>query len=167
MSGRDGLDRLFAPWRMTYVSRDDVKAGCIFCAAAEGGETTLTLAHGERCFALLNRFPYTTGHCMVAPRAHTGDLTSLVADDLAAMMTMAQRIMAALTEVYRPHGFNLGMNQGEAAGAGIVDHVHLHVVPRWRGDTNYMSTTGGVRVLPEDLDDTWSRLRVALEVRRD
>jgi len=160
------LQRLFAPWRFTYVTRADSISGCIFCAAARGGEASLTVGGSERAFALLNRYPYTSGHTMVAPRAHVGDLAALDAGTLAEMMALAQRVVRALQQVYAPHGFNLGLNLGEAAGAGITDHLHLHVVPRWRGDTNFMSVNAEVRVLPEDLSETQAKLASALEAVR-
>jgi len=157
------LQHLFAPWRFAYVSQAESPGGCIFCAAARDDADSLTVARNEHAFALLNRYPYTSGHTMVAPYAHVGDLSDLDADALVGVMRLAQRVVRALQQVYRPHGFNVGFNLGEAAGAGIADHVHLHVVPRWRGDTNFMSVTADVRVLPEDLRETRAKLGRALE----
>jgi len=158
------LQHLFAPWRSAYVSSAGAAPGCIFCAAAGGvADDSLVLARSQRSFALLNRYPYTSGHAMVAPLAHTADLALLDGGTLNEMMALVQRVMGAIQAVYAPHGFNVGMNLGEAAGAGVVDHLHLHVVPRWRGDSNFMSVSGGVRVLPEDLATTLGRLRAALE----
>lgn len=157
------MQQLFAPWRFAFVSSASPAPGCIFCRAAADEDETLLLWRGERVLAMLNRFPYTSGHVMVAPRQHVADLGELDAVTLADMMGLAQRVFRALQATYRPHGCNLGMNLGEAAGAGIVDHLHLHVVPRWRGDTSFMSVAGGVRVLPEDLPVTCSKLREALE----
>ncbi len=157
------MRQLFAPWRFDYVSNAGTSQQCVLCAAAGGGEDTLVLARGERAFALLNRFPYTSGHAMVAPVAHVADITELDAGTVAEMMALVQRTVAALRRVYRPHGFNVGFNLGEAAGAGIADHLHLHVVPRWRGDTNFMTVTADVRVLPEDLAQTLAKVRRALE----
>jgi ATP adenylyltransferase len=154
---------LFAPWRFAFVSAHDPAAGCIFCAAASGGEQSLTLLRGEQVFALLNRYPYTSGHAMVAPLAHVGDFTSLDSQTLTEMLEVARRLVRALEQTYRPHGFNIGFNLGEAAGAGILDHLHLHVVPRWRGDTNFMTVSAGTRVLPEDLEVTRDKLIRALE----
>ena len=148
------------------MTRADSISGCIFCAAASGDEASLTVGGSERAFALLNRYPYTSGHTMVAPRAHVGDLAALDAGTLAEMMALAQRVVRALQQVYAPHGFNLGLNLGEAAGAGITDHLHLHVVPRWRGDTNFMSVNADVRVLPENLAETQAKLAEALEAVR-
>lgn len=163
MSG-PGLGHLFAPWRFAYVKEAfKVSAPCIFCLARDGGKETLTITRGERVFALLNRYPYTTGHLMVAPNMHLGDITRLDRETLAELMEMAQKLVRALEKVYQPHGFNLGFNLGEAAGAGIVDHLHLHVVPRFRGDTNFMTTNANVRVIPEDLAQTWEKITSALE----
>ena len=153
------MHRVFAPWRFAYVSQAESIAGCIFCAAAQDGEETLTLIHGERCFALLNRYPYTSGHAMVAPLEHVAELTSLDGETMAEMMVLARRLVQALRDTYRPHGFNLGLNLGEAAGAGIEEHLHLHVVPRWRGDTNFMSAVAQTRVIPEALEDTYERVK--------
>ncbi len=157
------MQRLFAPWRFAYVSNADSHGECILCAAARGGAETMTLARTERAFALLNLFPYTAGHTMVAPVAHVADFSRLDAPTLAEMMGLTQRVVRAIERVYRPHGFNLGLNLGEAGGAGIADHLHVHVVPRWRGDTNFMSTTADTRVVPEDLKETCAKLRGALE----
>jgi ATP adenylyltransferase len=156
------LQHLFAPWRFAYVSQADAAGACIFCAAARDDSDALTVARNEHAFALLNRYPYTSGHTMVAPYAHVGDLSELDADALVGVMRLAQRVVRALRKVYRPHGFNVGFNLGEAGGAGIADHLHLHVVPRWRGDTNFMSVTADARVLPEDLGETRAKLERAL-----
>lgn len=157
------MRHIFAPWRFSYVSQAEANVTCIFCAAAAGESDDLTLARTERAVAMLNRYPYTSGHAMVAPVTHVADLAELDASTLAEMMALMQRVVRALQRSYRPHGFNLGANLGEAAGAGIVDHLHLHVVPRWRGDTNFMSVSGDVRVLPEELAATCAKLRAALE----
>jgi ATP adenylyltransferase len=154
---------LFAPWRFAFVSTHDPAASCIFCTAASGGEQSLTLHRGERVFALLNRYPYTSGHAMVAPLAHVGDFASLESGTLAEMLEVARLLVRALEQTYRPHGFNIGFNLGEAAGAGVLDHLHLHVVPRWRGDTNFMTVSAGTRVLPEDLEVTREKLIRALK----
>lgn len=167
MSDSGELKVLFAPWRMRYVSGNHVSAGCLFCAAGAADEDSLWVAQEQSCFALLNRYPYTSGHLMVVPRRHTADLTALADGELTEMMALARRLVGVLGDLYGPHGFNLGMNLGEAAGAGVVDHLHLHIVPRWRGDTNAMTATAGVRVLPEDLVDTCRRVRQALENCRD
>jgi ATP adenylyltransferase len=145
------------------VSGASAAPGCVLCQAAGGDSETLSLTRGPRAFALLNRFPYTSGHAMVAPFEHVADFAALDPATLADLMDVAQRVVRALERLYHPHGFNLGMNLGESAGAGIADHLHLHIVPRWRGDTNFMTVAGEVRVLPEDLPETWARLREALD----
>ena len=159
------MDRLFTPWRLDYVtgaSRDE-GGGCIFCAAAAAPDTDPLVVHrGQRVFVILNKYPYNNGHAMVVPYQHTAELGALDADELAEMMAVAQRIERALTTLYRPHGFNLGLNLGKPAGAGILDHLHLHIVPRWNGDTNFMTVLGDTRVLPEDLGTTARKIRDAL-----
>ncbi len=160
------MEHLFAPWRFAYVSQSSPDTGCIFCAAANGGEETLTVFRGARVFALLNRYPYTSGHAMVAPYEHVGDLSRLDAGTVAELMTVGQRLVEALRRVYHPQGFNLGLNLGEAAGAGIEEHLHLHVVPRWRGDTNFMTVNADVRVIPEDLAATWAKVSREMEADR-
>ena len=161
------MRQLFAPWRFAYVTNAGTTQQCVLCAAAGGGEETLTLARGERAFALLNRFPYTSGHTMVAPVAHAADISEIDAATMSEMMALVQRVVRALSQVYRPHGFNVGLNLGEAAGAGIADHLHVHVVPRWRGDTNFMAVTADVRILPEELSQTCAKVRRALEASGD
>lgn len=160
--GKEEPGRLFAPWRFQYVAQEQTGEQCIFCAAVGGGRDTLTLHTGRRAFALLNRYPYTSGHVMVAPTQHLAEFTELDDGTMREMMRLAQRVARALKVVYHPHGMNLGFNLGEAAGAGIVEHLHLHIVPRWRGDTSFMTTVGGVRVIPEELEQTWEKLRHVL-----
>ena len=133
-----------------------VKAGI---GAEEAEQAALILEQGSFCFICLNRYPYSTGHVMVVPYQHTASLDELGALAAAEMMTMAQRIERAIREVYSPDGLNLGMNMGEAAGAGVAEHLHLHELPRWSGDTNFMTTVAGTRILPEELEVSWARLR--------
>ena len=156
--------RLWAPWRMQYVQGERKEEGCIFCLAAEGGddEARHVLHRGERCLAMLNAFPYNSGHLMVAPRRHVPSISELEGDELLELMTLAQRALRALRDAYGPDGFNLGVNEGEIAGAGFADHVHLHVVPRWAADSNFMAVTGDTRVLPQALEDTYETLRPRL-----
>ena len=158
---------LYAPWRLAYVSSADHRdrSQCVFCAAFESADDrgTLTLCRDRHSFALLNLYPYTTGHAMVAPIRHCEDLGDLPVEALVEIMSTAKELMTALRRIYGPHGFNVGFNVGEAAGAGIEEHLHLHVVPRWRGDNNMMTVIGGTRVIPEDLSVTWERVRGELE----
>ena len=157
-------ERLWSPWRMAYVrGGGDGGGGCLFCdlpaQAAERDEANHLLARGELTFVLLNAFPYNPGHLMVAPFRHVGDYQQLTAEELAETMALAGTAIGALRDSSSPHGFNLGMNLGEVAGAGIADHLHLHLVPRWDGDTNFMPIVGQTKVLPELLDETYQRLR--------
>jgi ATP adenylyltransferase len=155
------MQRLWAPWRLSYVQGERNREGCIFCRAAKPGDDAAhhVLHRGERCFAMLNAYPYNSGHLMVAPRRHVPSLEDLDADELLELMTLTQRSLGALREAYGPDGFNLGVNEGEIAGAGFADHVHLHVVPRWAADNNFMAVTGDTRVLPQSLDDSYAALR--------
>ncbi len=153
---------VWAPWRLEYVAQADEQRGCPLCAEAAGEVAESLLIHrGERAFVLLNKFPYSSGHLIVAPLKHTGELEKLGDETSLEVHRLGLRGLAALRATYRPDGFNLGWNLGRAAGAGIPDHVHLHVVPRWAGDTNFMPVLGDVKVLPEHLLATRERLRAA------
>ena len=158
-------ERLWSPWRMEYILRGEGEdgGGCLFCDLAAAGrdqdEANHLLARGRLSFVLLNAFPYNPGHLMVAPYRHVGDFEELTADELAELMAFAGRAIRALREESGPHGYNLGMNLGQVAGAGIADHLHLHLVPRWGGDTNFMPVVGQTKVLPELLAETDRRLR--------
>ena len=156
------MERLWTPWRMAFVGGPE-QAGCLFCRirAEDRDEENLVLHRGEHALVMLNLYPYNSGHLMVAPYEHTGDLASLPADIGAEILALTQRSVSALTEEYGPHGYNVGMNLGRVAGAGVPDHLHVHVVPRWNGDTNFMPVLADVRVMPEHLDATWQRLRAA------
>jgi ATP adenylyltransferase len=145
---------LWAPWRLEYIEHADESGDCIFCAPDEA----LVLHRGGLAFALLNRFPYASGHLMVAPLRHVGDYGALTEDEALEIHRLARAGLEALAAVYRPQGHNLGWNLGRVAGAGVVGHVHLHVVPRWAGDTNFMPVLADVRVLPEALAESARRL---------
>ena len=148
--------RLWAPWRMEYI-RSDKSGECIFCAAVASGDDAahLVVARGATCFVMLNAFPYNNGHLMVSPDRHVGDLEDLDEAESRELMALTQRSLRALRAAYRPDGFNLGVNLGEVAGAGFAAHVHLHIVPRWAADSNFMAVTGDARVLPQSLEDSW------------
>jgi ATP adenylyltransferase len=154
-------ERLWAPWRLQYIKGSKPEE-CIFCAKpALDDESALIVRRGERCFVMLNAFPYTSGHVMVAPYEHTADLAGLDEPTALELMTLTQESIRAIGVAYSPEGFNVGANLGTVAGAGVADHVHVHVVPRWEGDTNFMSAIGEVRVLPESLEDTQRSLKDA------
>jgi ATP adenylyltransferase len=161
------MDYLWSPWRYRYIaeaSKSTARDRCIFCEAVSSSDDTQTLVvlRAEKNFVILNRYPYTSGHVMVVPYSHIGDLSAAEPETLAEMMLLAQRVQAALGNTYHPEGYNLGMNLGQAAGAGITGHIHLHVLPRWVGDTNFMTVTAETRVEPEELSTTYERLRSAL-----
>jgi len=160
------MEKLFSPWRLRYIrSARRPASGCVFCAAqrARPGPRSLVLVRGQSNYVILNKYPYNNGHLMVVPDAHHASLVDLDPATLSEMMTLAARCEAALRRAYRPSGINLGMNLGRSAGAGIEGHVHLHIVPRWDGDTNFMTVVHGTRVIPEALEETWRRLRPLLE----
>jgi ATP adenylyltransferase len=161
---RSSMDRLYTPWRLAYVTQASrTMPACIFCAALNARDhETLIVHRGERAFVILNKFPYNNGHLMVVPNRHIGRLADLTAEELAEIMALAQASETALTGIYAPHGFNMGVNIGKPAGAGVLDHLHLHIVPRWNGDTSFMSVFGDTRVLPEELATTAERVRQAL-----
>jgi len=148
---------------MKYIQEHHDYPGCVFClAAAEpDGEENLIFHRGEHVFMILNRFPYTSGHVMCVPYAHVDRLHALSQDARAEMMEMTNKAVDVLQIVYKPEGFNVGLNLGEMAGAGVADHLHMHIVPRWGGDTNFMSTVGETRVLPESLTETYARVKTA------
>jgi ATP adenylyltransferase len=154
------MEHLWTPWRLSYVTEDAAGAECVFCEAlASAGAASLVVHRGARCFVLLNKFPYNNGHLMVVPTRHVGRLADATPDELQELIALAQASERVLTSAYAPHGLNLGLNLGKPAGAGVLDHLHLHVVPRWNGDTNFMSVVGETRVLPEELTQTAARLR--------
>jgi ATP adenylyltransferase len=155
------MDRLWTPWRLTYVTEArEPGADCVFCdAIARVPSDALVVFTGRTAFVILNKFPYNSGHLMIVPRRHVGSLVDLARaerDEVMALTAVAERVLG---EVYQPHGFNMGLNLGKPAGAGVLGHLHMHVVPRWDGDTNFMSVVGETRVLPEELSQTAARLR--------
>lgn len=155
------MDIIYTPWRYEYVSTVDSRgAGCVFCEKCAGGDDreNLIVYRGQRCFAILNLFPYSTGHLMIPPLKHTSTIEELDPDTLTEMMTMAQLCMRAIREAFHPDGFNVGINIARVAGAGITDHVHMHVVPRWSGDSNFMPVCSDTRIMPLDLDAVWKKL---------
>ena len=154
------MDRLWSPWRYRYVSSAPVTGECLFCekAASREDRENLVILRAEHNFALLNLYPYTSGHLMIAPYAHVGELRAAPKELTDEMMDLVKRCEQVLRERYHPEGFNVGMNLGRVAGAGVADHIHMHILPRWGGDTNFMSTVSDTRVLPEDLMTTYEKL---------
>jgi ATP adenylyltransferase len=155
------MDVLWSPWRLQYVTGERKEEGCVFCRiAAEGDhdQSNFVLGRARENYLVLNRYPYTSGHLMVVPYAHAQDLIGLPDSVLCETVLLARQVEAVLREVYRPGGLNIGWNLGQCAGAGVAQHLHLHIVPRWPGDANFMTTIGETRVMPESLEDTWRRL---------
>ena len=161
------MDVLWAGWRSAYMS--EVQQGvetevCLFCELPEGtDEETYILARADTAYAVLNLYPYTSGHLLITPYRHVGIPAELAADEQEDVWSLLARTQAALDEILDPHGYNLGVNQGRAGGAGVPGHFHLHVVPRWSGDANFMTATANTRILSEPLEDTWAKLREAME----
>jgi ATP adenylyltransferase len=155
------MNHIWSPWRMEYIENSNKEEGCIFCnaQAKEDGAENLIAFRGERAYVILNRFPYTSGHLMVVPFEHKANFEELDPPTRAEMMELASQCMTVLRKVYRPEAFNMGANIGEPAGAGVKEHVHIHIVPRWTGDSNFMSIIGETRVLPELLESTYRRVR--------
>ena len=154
--------QLWAPWRLEYIQSADDQDGCVFCLARDReDEDSLVVYRGERAFVLLNKFPYSSGHLMVAPYRHVGEFGELEDDEALEVHRIAAEGLAALGTAFAPEGYNAGWNLGRVAGAGVVDHVHLHVVPRWAGDTNFMPVLADVKVIPEHLLETRTKLAAA------
>jgi ATP adenylyltransferase len=158
------MKRMFAGWRMKYVQAATRVKGCLFCALVKKGDdrARYILERGRHAFLVLNAFPYNSGHCMVAVNRHVGTMSALTAAERADVWRLCARAERAVGSVYRPEGMNVGLNLGRSSGAGVVGHLHVHLVPRWEGDTNFMAVVGETKVLPEDLDATYARLHGAL-----
>ena len=162
------MDYLWTPWRYAYVSSTEKAAGCVFCDAPKEKDDAMALIvhRAEHCFVILNAYPYTPGHVMIVPYQHLDELRKLPSQAAQEMMALSQRMETVLRELYRPDGINLGMNIGKAAGAGIAGHIHMHVLPRWVADANFVSVIGETRVLPETLEVTWGRMREMIMKQR-
>jgi ATP adenylyltransferase len=157
------MDYLWTPWRYAFVSGAVPATGCIFCNAPKETDEKSRIVHrGTHCYVILNTFPYTNGHVIIVPYAHLDELHKLPAAAAQEMMALAQRVEVVLRDLYHPDGINLGMNLGKAAGAGVEGHIHMHILPRWVADANFVSVIGETRVLPEALEVTWERVRKAL-----
>ncbi len=159
------MNYIWSPWRMEYIQNNKPEDACVFCIALQQPDCleNLIVWRGEHAFVILNRFPYTSGHLMIVPYTHRSSLELLDASTRSEIMELASKAIQVLQQVYGPEGYNLGINIGKVAGAGVAGHVHLHVVPRWGGDTNFMSSLGDTRVLPETLEDTYQRVKDAWE----
>lgn len=162
------MKHLWSPWRMNYIEGNKKEEGCVFCNAQSKPDSAENLIafRGKSAYVILNRYPYTSGHLMVIPFKHVGTIEELDSETRAEMMELTSRCTTELRQIYKPHGFNVGINMGEAAGAGVLGHVHIHIVPRWAGDTNFMSSVGETRVLPESLEQTYQRVREAFEASK-
>jgi ATP adenylyltransferase len=171
------MDRLWSPWRLPYILSGGEARGCIFCDALADAESpvsasddpsvfnhsSLIVFRGKTCYVILNLYPYNNGHLMVVPNRHIASLAAATSEELCELIDLTRRSEVALVEAYSPHGINMGINLGKPAGAGVLDHVHMHVVPRWNGDTNFMTVVGQTRVLPEELPDSAAKLRPIFE----
>jgi ATP adenylyltransferase len=155
------MDFVFTPWRYAYITTANTPADCLFCSVikAKDDEQVLVVHRGKHCFVMLNAFPYTSGHVMVVPYEHVDELLKLSQSAAQEMMELTQRMEGILRELYHPDGLNLGMNLGKAGGAGVASHIHMHILPRWFGDVNFMTSVAETRVLPEDLPTTYKRIR--------
>ncbi|HLH07257.1 MAG TPA: HIT domain-containing protein [Terriglobales bacterium] len=161
------MDYLWTPWRYTYVSNAEKAQGCVFCERVSWNDDqrALIVYRGQHSFIILNAFPYTSGHVMVVPYQHVDELQKLSKETAEEMMLLSQRLEQVLRKLYHPDGINLGMNIGKAAGAGIAGHIHMHVLPRWVADANFMTVVGETRILPEDLATTWERIHAEFDVK--
>ena len=157
------MERLWSPWRLEYVTGSPGATGCVFCDAQRNEQSSLIVFQGTACFVILNLYPYNNGHLMVIPRRHIASLSEATAGELGELIELTRRAEVALREAYQPHGLNMGINLGKPAGAGVLDHIHMHVVPRWNGDTNFMTIVGETRVLPEELPASAAKLRPIFE----
>ncbi len=159
------MDYLWTPWRYAYVTAAEGAKGCIFCDLPKLGDdrSARIVYRGKHCFIILNTFPYTPGHSMIVPYAHLDELRNLPTEAAQEMMALSQTMEDVLRKLYKPDGVNLGMNIGKAAGAGVAGHIHMHILPRWVADGNFMTVVGETRVLPETLEMTWERIKTELD----
>lgn len=161
MSEEKRFDRLWSPWRMEYILDNSKPKGCIFCdkPKEDSDRENLILFRGKQVFVIMNRYPYNNGHLMITPYAHVSEINALTEEEMQEIFLETSRATGILKEAVSPEGFNIGMNLGKAAGAGIEDHLHMHIVPRWSGDTNFMPVLADIRVMPEHLDETYVKLK--------
>ena len=154
------METMFAPWRMEYLVCEK-QEGCVFCKCSTRCDDYIVF-EGKTCFVMLNRYPYVNGHLMIIPERHVGDISELTMEERSEIFALLDASVKVLRDAMNPNGFNVGMNLGKAAGAGIAEHVHVHVIPRWEGDTNFLAVLGGVKVIPQPLDELWHQLCDAL-----
>ena len=161
----EDMDHLFTPWRYAYVSNAEKIEGCVFCLQPQRGddEKALIVHRGQHCYVILNAYPYTSGHTMVVPYQHLDQLQKLPQEAAVEMMLLTQKLESVLRQTYHPDGINLGMNIGKAAGAGVAGHIHMHVLPRWVADANFLSVVGETRVIPEALEETYRKIVVGFQ----
>jgi len=161
---------LWAPWRMKYIlsAKEGKEKGCIFCTRypQDDDKNNLILYRGETAFVIMNRFPYNNGHVMIVPYRHSGDIHDLSDEEKLEMMDITQLCLKVLDEVMQPHGYNIGMNLGRVSGAGVLDHLHSHIVPRWNGDTNFMPVIGNTKVISEALDKSYDKLKIVFDRKK-
>lgn len=158
------MQKLWAPWRLEYIVGEKID-GCIFCVFPQEDDDRKNriLARGNHAFVIMNTFPYSNGHLLIVPYRHTGDLSDLTSDESLEMMQLVQKSLLVLKQAFNPDGFNVGVNQGTAAGAGIADHIHMHIVPRWNGDTNFMPVFADIKVIPEALETSYDKLKTIFD----
>jgi len=154
---------MWSPWRIKYIEDGLKERGCIFCnrieKSSDNDEDNLILFRGEKAFVIMNAYPYNNAHLMVLPKRHVANIEDLSEEEITEMMVLVQRATKSLRKIYKPDGFNIGINMGKAAGAGVEAHIHIHIVPRWNGDTNFMTVIGDVRVIPEDLISSYKKIK--------
>lgn len=155
------MQNLWAPWRITYIQEHSNENGCFLCNAVQGNrdEKHLVVHRGKECFCILNKYPYNSGHLMVVPNKHKADISDLTGQEMLEIMELTRDMKELLTKIMKPEGFNLGINLGKSAGAGLVGHFHLHVVPRWNGDTNFMPVVSDVKIIPQSLEDLYKEFK--------
>jgi ATP adenylyltransferase len=163
------MNNLWAPWRLTYIKEHPEKAGCFLCAAVKDNRDKehLVIHRGKECFCILNKYPYNSGHIMVVPNKHKADISDLTDSEMLEIIKLSQYMKELLSKMMKPEGFNLGINLGKAAGAGLLGHVHLHIVPRWNGDTNFMPAIADVKVIPQSLEDLYSEFKKHVNKKRN
>ena len=155
------MQNLWAPWRITYIQEQPNENGCFLCNAVQDNqdEKHLVVHRGKECFCILNKFPYNSGHLMVVPNKHKADISDLTGQEMLEIMEMTRDMKELLTKIMKPEGFNLGINLGKSAGAGLIGHFHLHIVPRWNGDTNFMPVVSDVKIIPQSLEDLYKEFK--------